>query len=76
MSKNKADKSVVKDTIFNIELPSDFEETATELVKNTFDAVSKGMKRLAQDIDDFDKRFEETQKKIDKGAKKTNGLII
>lgn len=74
MSKNKLEKEL--EVLKNFQLPSNFQESLSKSTELTIKAVTESMQQLANDIEDFDKKFEERQKQIDKGAKRTNGLVI
>lgn len=74
MSKNKLEKEL--EAFKNFQLPSNFQENLNKSTESTIKAVAEGMQQLAKEFEDFDKRFEERQKQIDKGARKTNGLVV
>lgn len=74
MSKINLDEQI--NNLKNFKLPSDFEESLSKATATNIKLATEGMQQLAKDLEDFEKKFEERQKLINKGARKTNGLIV
>lgn len=74
MSKINLDEEI--NNLKNFKLPSDFQESLSNATATNIKLATEGMQQLAKDLEGFEKKFEENQKLINKGARKTNGLII
>lgn len=74
MSKINLDEQI--NILKNFKLPSDFQENLSKATATNIKLATEGMEQLAKDLEDFEKKFEEKQKLINKGARKTDGLIV
>jgi hypothetical protein len=58
------------------EIPEETRRAAKGLIQQAFDLIAEQLRRLRADVDKFDKHRDETQEKINRGARRTDGRIV
>lgn len=57
-------------------IPEETQERAKEMVKNAFRSLEEHMKSITEEVADFTRRHQETQRRMRNGARRTSGRIV
>jgi hypothetical protein len=58
------------------DIPREMQEQAKNLIKDAFRVVGERSRQLADELSDFDKKYQENERRIRNGARRTSGRII
>jgi hypothetical protein len=59
-----------------LDIPETLQEDAKNLIKNAFQLFSQHTKDMSDELNEFNRRREETRRRIHDGAKRTSGRIV
>jgi len=58
------------------ELPKEVSERAKDLISKAFSLIEQQIEQLGKDLEDFNNKRVEIQRKINEGARRTSGRIV
>jgi hypothetical protein len=57
-------------------IPKELQERARQIVNEAFQLLADQTRRLAEDVSEFDEHRKDVKRRIDRGARRTDGRIV
>ena len=59
-----------------LKIPAGVQQQTEEMVREAFSSLGEHLQRMRHDVDEFNRKRQETREKIGSGARRTNGRLV